>query len=84
MIWVDAKTLEKPLFSERVWRLGTWEKNPQTFLAFSVDGLVIGDIAFTRIAMAGDNCTVIEATNYTNGSTFFPFKIKSNEGKTNK
>lgn len=35
VIWVDAKTLEKPLLRENECRFGILEKNPQAFLAFS-------------------------------------------------
>lgn len=51
VIWVEAKTLEKPLLSENEWMFGIWEKNPQDFLGFSEDGFVIGDTEFSRAAM---------------------------------
>lgn len=47
VICVDAKALEKPLFSDIVWTVGIWEKNRQHFLGFSADGFVIGDAEFT-------------------------------------
>jgi hypothetical protein len=52
VIWVDAKTLVKPLFCEKERKFGTLENNPQAVLRVSGEGFVKGDTEFTRVAIA--------------------------------
>jgi len=48
---VDAKTFEKPLVMDEVWKFGMWEKNPQPFPVFSRQGFVMGDTEFKKAAI---------------------------------
>lgn len=52
-IWVDAETLEKPLWRVKVWRFGTWEckKPPQVGLFVLWDKFAAGDTVFSSEAM---------------------------------
>ena len=64
VIWVDAKTLENPLLSEKERKFGAWEKNPQPFLVVvSGDGFAIGDTEFSRLVMAKESNVVYNNLN---------------------
>lgn len=81
VIWVDAKTLENPLLSEKVWRFEMCEKNPYPpLLIASGDGLTTGDTEFSRVAMAKEANVVytVEIVNwsyYIYNSQYFHFSM---------